>query len=137
VAGERRDLDDRVDGGDISNKQHRGDPQQVGSGHEAGNLSVNDAIGELTDDVQHAGCDDLVERILNESLEPAPEEPIELRNDKEGNKYRPEEDANGGGDHSEGHDNERQSLGDDGSEPQKCIEECGDWLCDSRRFKVA
>ena len=52
--------------------------------------------------------DDLVEGVLQETPEPAPENPFELGHDEEGNKDRAEKNTDGGGDeavgdHHDGH----------------------------------
>src|SRR6266704_6677284 len=137
VAREHRDFDNGVDRREVRDHQHRRYTNQVRGRNESGNLCVNDAEGELAEDVEHTRSDHLIERILNESFEPTPEEPVELGNDKEWNKHRPEEDTKSRGHNAEGHNDERQGLRDNRPEPEQGIEKGRNRLGDSGRFEIA
>src|SRR5438034_7775052 len=121
VAGEHRNFDDGVDRREVRDHQHRRYANQVSGRNESGDLRVDDAERELADDVQNTRSDHLIEGILNEGFEPTPEEPIELGNDKEWNKHRPQENTKRRGHNAEGHNDERQSLGDNRPKPQQGI----------------
>ena len=66
---------------------------------------------EICDDVHHGGGDDLVEGVLEEATEPAPEQPFELRNDKERYEDRSHQHADRGGDEAVSDDHNRHGLG--------------------------
>src|ERR1700734_1823100 len=68
VAREHRDFDNRVDGGQVHDHQHGRYLDEIGWRDESRYLGVDDAEGELADDVEDACGHDLVERILNECL---------------------------------------------------------------------
>src|SRR6266581_7201848 len=137
VAGEDRDFDNGVDRREVRDYQHRRYANQVSGRNESGDLRVDDAERELADDVENTRGDHLIEGVLNKSLQPTPKEPVELGNDKEWNKHRSQENAKRRGHNAEGHNDERQSLGDNRPKPQQGIQEGGDWLCNSRRFEIA
>src|SRR5260370_7910969 len=98
---------------------------------------MDDAEGELADDVEHTRSDHLIERVLNEIVKPTAEEPVELGNNKEWNKHRPQEDAKRGGYNAEGHNDERQSFRDHRPKPEQGIKKRRNRLGDSRRFEIA
>src|ERR1700693_4239502 len=91
---------------------------------------MDDAVGELAHDVENARSYDLIERILDESPEPPPEEPVQLGHDEEGDKHRAEEYAQGGCHQAKGYNDESERFGNDGSQPQERIEEDRDRLRD-------
>src|SRR5260370_2944039 len=97
---------------------------------------MDDAEGELADDVEHTRSDHLIERVLNESLQPTPEQPVELGNNKEWNKHRPQENTKRRGHNAEGHNDERQGLRDNRPKPQQGIEEGRNLLGDSPYFTI-
>jgi len=109
VAGEHRNFDNGVDRREVRDYQNWRYPNQVSGGNEPGNLRVDDAEGELADDVEHTCGNHLIEGILNERFEPTPEEPVELRNNEEWNKHRSQKNTKRRGHHAEGH-NEAANL---------------------------
>src|SRR6266478_1939771 len=137
VAREHRNFDNGVDRRQVRDHQNRRYANQVSGRNEPGNLRVDDAERELADDVEHPCGNHLIEGILNESLEPTPEEPVELRNNEEWNKHRSQKNTKRRGHHAEGHNDKRQGLRHNRPKPQQGIEERGDWLCNSRRFEIA
>src|SRR5712692_3929272 len=112
VAREHRNFDNRVDRRQVRDHQNRRYADQVSGRNKSSNLRVDDAERELADDVEHTRSDHLIERVLNESLQPTPEEPVELGNNEEWNKHRPQENTKRRGHNAEGHNDERQGLGD-------------------------
>src|SRR5205085_10514948 len=55
---------------------------------------------------QERECHDRHERVLNERLEPGPEQPVQFRNDEERDEDRPEQRTHGAGDQTECHDSQ-------------------------------
>src|SRR5437899_8117076 len=100
-------------------------------------MILDDAERELDQDDKHTRSDHQIERVLKESLQPTPEEPVELGNDKEWNKHRPQENAKRRGHNAEGHNDERQSFGNNSAKPEQGIEKRRNWLGNSRRFEIA
>jgi len=82
---------------------------------------VDDPVGELAHDVENGSGDDLIEGVLDESLEPTPEEPIELGNDKERDKHGTKKDANGRRDDAKGNNDKCQSLRHHRTEPEQRV----------------
>src|ERR1700722_7678278 len=65
---------------------------------------------EISYDIHHGCGDDLVERILDEATEPAPEEAFHFRHDKKWNENRSHEHANRSGDEAVSDDLNRYGL---------------------------
>ena len=74
-------------------------------------LKVQGAENEIGDDEDDGCGDDLVEGILDEGLQPTPEEPFELWHDEKRNEDWPHQDTDGGSDKAEGDDNDGDGLG--------------------------
>ena len=75
-------------------------------------LKVEGAKNEVGNDKDDGCGDDLVEGVLDERLQPSPEEPFELRNDEERNENGAHQDTDGGSDEPESdYDNEDSLRG--------------------------
>src|SRR5580692_2344517 len=125
----RRDLQQDIDGGEKRNKKDGKPGNQLDGGKRARGRELESAQHQVSDDI-HDGCgDDLVEGILDEAAEPAPEKPLHFRNDKKGNEDGAYQDANRGGDESIGDDHNRYRLG--------CGEQNGDDDVDGGSEKIS
>src|SRR6516164_5982711 len=60
--------------------------------------------------IDNCSSDDLVERILDETAKPPPEQPLHFRDDKERYEDRPHKNTDGSGDKSEGYDDDGNGL---------------------------
>ena len=61
---------------------------------------VENSKDQIANDKNNRCGDNLVKRVLDEASEPAPEEPLQFRHDKERNEYRSDKDADSRGDKS-------------------------------------
>ena len=77
---------------------------------------------ELCEDEHEGVRYDLVERVLDEGAQPAPEHPLHVRHDEEGDEDRPDEHDHGHSDVAESDDGENRHLGQDNrAEDQKIV----------------
>src|SRR6266478_2760603 len=108
---ESGDFQQGVDGREKGNEEDRKPGQELYGGKSAGWRKAQSAEDQIPDHVDHSRCDNLVEGILDKATEPAPEEPLHFWNDKEWNKDRAHQHADGGGDEAVGDDDECDGLG--------------------------
>ena len=110
VVGKGGDFQEDVDRREKRNEEDGKPGDELDGRKRAGGREIERAENEISDD-KHDGCgDDLVEGILDEAAEPAPEEPFQLRNDEEWNEDGTDQHAHRGGDESVGDDNNRDGL---------------------------
>ena len=91
----------------------------------------------FADDEDHGRCDHLVEGILQETPEPAPEKPLHLRNDEKWDENRAYENADGGGEEAVGDDHDGDSLGRGEKDDDERIEEGAEEVGDVRANRCA
>ena len=83
VVGESGDFQEGVDGRQERNEEDGKEFEELCRRDCSVRLEIHRAENEIGDD-EYNGCgDDLVEGILDERLEPSPEDPFEFRNDEE------------------------------------------------------
>src|SRR4029077_19547569 len=111
VIGEGGYFQKRVNSGQEGDKEDGEGFQELDGRNSALRLKVHDSKNEVCDYVHNGRGDDLIESVLNETAQPAPEQPLQFRDDKERNENRPDQDANGGSDKSEGDYNDSDGLG--------------------------
>ena len=75
-----------------------------------GGWRLEHAEDEVADDEDDRGGDDLIEGVLQEASEPAPEKPLEFRDDEKRHEDRAHEHAHGGGDETVGDDHDGDGL---------------------------
>ena len=111
VVGQRGHLEQGVDRGEKCNEEDRKPGDELHGGESARGREAQRAEHQVSNDEDHGRGDDLVEGVLDEAAEPAPEEPLHFRNDKEWDKDRPHQDADRRGNESIGDDHNRHGLG--------------------------
>src|SRR5271170_636253 len=94
----RGDFQEDVDGREKRNKKDGKPGNELDGGKRAGGRELQSAQHQVSDDIHDGSGDHLVEGILDEAAEPAPEEPLHLGNDKKRNENGSYQHANGGGD---------------------------------------
>src|SRR5260370_32405843 len=73
-------------------------------------MKVEDSKDQIADNKDNRCGDNLVKGVLKEASEPAPEEPLKFRNDKERNEYRADKNADSRGDKSISDDDDGNCL---------------------------
>src|SRR6202050_544156 len=110
VIGERWDFQEDIDRSEKRNEEDGKPGNELRGRKRARRGKAESAKHEVSDDIHHGCGDDLVEGILDEAAEPAPEKPLHLWNDKKWNEDRSHQHANSGGNEPVGDDHNRYGL---------------------------
>src|SRR5208283_5190728 len=86
VVGQGGDFQKDVNGGQEGDEEDRKPGNELHGRERARGRQAERSEHEICDDEHHSGGDDLVEGVLQETTEPAPEEPLELGNNEERHK---------------------------------------------------
>ena len=103
-------LQKNIDRGDESDQENRKPADELHGRDGSGGLERQNTDDEISDDVDDRGGNDFIKGILQETAEPAPEEPLQFRNNEERHKDRSNKNAHGGGDESIGNDDDGDGL---------------------------
>src|SRR5271163_45412 len=105
-----RDFQEDIDRREKRNEEDGKPGNELHGRKRAWGRKAERAKHEVSDDIHHGCGDDLIEGVLDEATEPAPEEPLHLWNDKKWNKDRSYQHANSGGNKPIGDDHNRYGL---------------------------
>src|ERR1700677_1892405 len=110
VIGEGGYLQQDKDRGNERNQQYGKPADELEGRDVAGALQCEHADDKIADDVDDRSGDNFVEGVLQETAQPAPEEPFEFRHDEERHEDGANKNTDGGGDKSIGDNNDRNGL---------------------------
>ena len=111
MVGQGWNLEKHVDRGEKRDEQDWKPPHEIDCGKSATGRKAKSSKYQISDYVYNSRRNDLVERILDEAAEPAPEKPLEFRDDEERYEDWTHKNTDSGGNKSVSDDNDGDGLG--------------------------